>query len=58
VQGLFEGLNGTLRLGVVALEAFSGGTATALAGFGLLFGISFGGEHSALLQPVLLVTYG
>ena len=25
VEGLFEGLDGTLRLGVIALEAFSGG---------------------------------
>ena len=42
VQGLFEGLNGTLRLGVVALEAFRGGAATALSGFGVALLIGFG----------------
>jgi hypothetical protein len=50
VQGLFEGLDGTLRLGVVALEAFSGSAATALSGFGLALLIGFGAGHGVLLH--------
>jgi hypothetical protein len=49
VQGLFEGLDGTLRLGMVALEAFRSSAATALSGFGLFFGVSFASGHGALL---------
>jgi hypothetical protein len=50
VQGLFEGLDGTLGLGVVALEAFRSGAATALSGFGLALLIGFGAGHDVLLH--------
>jgi hypothetical protein len=43
VQGLFEGLNGTLRLAPITLQAFMRLEATALSGFGLLCGVSFAG---------------
>jgi hypothetical protein len=45
-----EGLDGTLRLGVVALEAFRGGATTALSGFGVALLIGFGAGHGALLH--------
>jgi hypothetical protein len=32
------------------LEAFSGGAATALSGFGVFFRVSFRGRHGALLH--------
>ena len=32
--------------------------ATALSGFGLLFGVSFAGGHSVLLQTVVLAIHG
>src|SRR6266852_4634179 len=32
--------------------------ATALSGFGLLFGVSFAGSHSVLLQIVVLAIHG
>jgi hypothetical protein len=50
VQGLFEGLDGTLRLGMVALEAFRGKAATALSGFGVTLLIGCGPSHGVLLH--------
>jgi hypothetical protein len=50
VQGLFEGLDGPLRLGMVALEAFSGKEATALSGFGMALLIGCGARHCELLH--------
>jgi hypothetical protein len=50
VQGLFEGFDGTLRLGLVALEAFSGSAATTLSGFGVALLIGFGPSHGVLLS--------
>jgi hypothetical protein len=50
VQGLFEGLDGTLCLGTVTLEAFRDGAATALSGFGLALLIGCGAHHSVLLH--------
>jgi hypothetical protein len=50
VQGLFESLDGPLRLGMVALEAFSGQAATALSGFGMALLIGCGPRHSMLLH--------
>ena len=47
-----------LRLGLVALEAFMGLVAATLAGFGVLFGVSYTGGHSVLLQTVLLARHG
>jgi hypothetical protein len=58
VESLFEGLDGTLRLAPITLQAFLRLEATALSGFGLLFGISFAGGHSMLLQTVLLARHG
>jgi hypothetical protein len=50
VQSLFKGLDGMLRLGVVALEAFRSGAAPALYRFGLSFMILSGATHGVLLQ--------
>jgi hypothetical protein len=52
VEGLFESLDGTLRLSVIALEAFSGSAPTALSGCGLFSGVSLCGRHGALLRFV------
>jgi len=41
-----------LGLGALWLEAFLGFEATALSGFGLFFGISFGYGHGKLLRTV------
>ena len=54
LQGLVQGLRRPLRLAPITLQAFTRLGSTALSGFGLLFGVSFAGEHSVLLQPVVL----
>ena len=53
-----EALGGPLRLAPVTLKAFMDLQATALSGFGLLFGVSFAGGHSVLLQTVVRATHG
>jgi hypothetical protein len=50
MQSLFKGLDSTLRLSAVALEAFSGGATTALSGFGMALLIGFGAGHGVLLH--------
>ena len=47
-----------LPLASVALKAFMSLEATALSGFGVLFGVSLHGRHSRLLQTVLLARHG
>src|SRR4029450_5809731 len=49
MQGLVEGRDGPLCLGMVTLEAFSGNAATALSGFGVALLIGCGPSHSVLL---------
>jgi hypothetical protein len=53
-----QGLRSPLRLAAVALKAFMGVQATALSGFGLLFGVSFAGGQGVLLSTVVLERYG
>src|SRR5262249_4307330 len=50
LQSLLQDLSGVLRLAAVALEAFSGGAAPALSGFGVAFLIGCGTSHSVLLR--------
>jgi hypothetical protein len=50
VEGLFEGLDGTLRLDVITLEAFSDDTTPALYRFSLSFMILSGMAHGVLLH--------
>jgi hypothetical protein len=50
VEGSFEGLDGTLRLDVITLEAFSGGTTPALYRFSLSCMILSGTAHGVLLH--------
>ena len=57
MQGLFKGLDGTLRLAPITLQAFMCAEATALSGVGVLFGVSCAGGHSMLLQTVLLARH-
>jgi hypothetical protein len=45
-------------LALIALKTFMGWQATALSGFGLLFGVSFAGGHGVFLQTVMLAMYG
>ena len=52
IEGLLEGLGGVLRLAAVALQALLRFEAAALSGFGLFFGVSLRGRHSALLCSV------
>ena len=47
-----------LRLAPITLQAFMRLKATALSGFGWLFGVSYAGGHSVLLQTVLLARHG
>ena len=58
LQGVVQGLGGPWRLAPIALKTFMGLKATALSGFGLLFGVSFEGGHGVLLQTVLLAMHG
>jgi hypothetical protein len=53
-----QGLGGPLRLAPIALKTFMGLQATALSGFGLLFGVSFAGGHGVLLLTVVLAMHG
>jgi len=53
-----QGLRRPLRLAPIALKAFMRVQATALSGFGLLFGVSFAGGQSVLLQTVVLARHG
>jgi hypothetical protein len=50
IEGLLQDLGGLLRLSVVALEAFSGGTAAALSGFRLFFGLLCALGHGVFLD--------
>jgi hypothetical protein len=49
MESLLQVLGGMLRLGVVALEASSGGAVPALYRFGLSFMILSGAAHGVLL---------
>lgn len=50
MEGLFEGLDGTLCLDVITLEAYSGGTTPALYRFSLSFMILSGTVHGVLMH--------
>ncbi len=58
LQGLVQHLRRPLRLAPITLKTFMRLQATALSGFGLLFGVSFAGGHSVLLQIVVLAIHG
>ncbi len=53
-----EGLDVALSLLALVLEALVRLAATAMGGFRVFFGVSFGGGHGALLQTVLLAMHG
>jgi class 3 adenylate cyclase/tetratricopeptide (TPR) repeat protein len=55
---VLSGIDGVLRLAVVMLEAFSGGTAVALSGFGVAFLIGFGPGHAVLLRLLRCLSIG
>jgi hypothetical protein len=55
LQGLMEGLDIVLSLGVRLLETGLGLESTAFSGFGLFGGVSFHGGHGALLRIGLVV---
>jgi hypothetical protein len=57
LRGLVQGLRRLLRLAPITLEAFMRLQATALSGCCLLFGVSFAGGHSVLLQTVVLARH-
>jgi hypothetical protein len=52
IEGLLEGLGGVLRLATITFEALLSYEATALSGFGPLFGVSLREGHGALLRFV------
>jgi hypothetical protein len=53
-----QGLGGPLRLAPIARKTFMGLQATALSGFGVLFGVSFAEGHGMLLRTMVLAMYG
>jgi hypothetical protein len=55
LQGLMEGFDIVLSLGVLLLETFLGFESTAFSGFGLFGGVSFHGGHGELLRTVWVV---
>ena len=57
MEGLFEGLDGMLRLDVITLEAFSGGMTPALYRFRLSFMILSGTAHGVLLHLLRIDVY-
>jgi hypothetical protein len=58
VESLFEGLEGTLSLGVVTLEALVSLVAAALSGFGVFFSVSLSLGHGDLLHTMIIATHG
>jgi hypothetical protein len=58
LQSLVEGFSRPLGLTPVVCEAFMRLEATALSGFGWLFGVSLAGGHRVLLQTVVLAIHG
>jgi hypothetical protein len=52
IEGLLEGLGGVLRLAAISLEALPRCETAALSGFGLFFGVSVCGRHTALFRFV------
>jgi hypothetical protein len=55
IEGLLEGRSGMLRLAAVARETRMRFQATTLAGFGVVFGVSFREGHGELLCTVWIV---
>ena len=58
LPGLGQGRSRPRRLTPITLQAFMCLEAPALSGFGVLFGVSYAGGHSVLLQTVLLAMHG
>src|SRR4029453_19358221 len=58
MQSLFVGLDGMVRLAAIPCEALLRCAAATLSGFGVLFGVSFAGGHSALLRISVLSMMG
>src|SRR5262245_53498398 len=52
MERLLQGLRGLLRLTAVTLQALLGFQVATLAGFGVLFGISFAADHGILLHAL------
>src|SRR5262245_18978744 len=52
MERLLQGLRGLLRLTAVTLQALLGFQVATLAGFGVLFGVSFAGNHGVLLHSL------
>src|SRR5712692_11858948 len=57
VEGLFEGLEGTLSLSAVVLEALVGFLAATLSGLRVFFSVSFSRGHGELLRLVMTSIY-
>src|SRR5215831_866060 len=54
IEGLLEGRGGVLRLAAVTRKALLRFQATTLAGFGMMFSVSYTWRHRALLCAVTL----
>src|SRR5919206_3340900 len=52
MERLLQGLRGLLRLTAVTLQALLGFQVATLAGFGMLFGVSFAADHGILLHSL------
>src|SRR5215471_20631443 len=52
MERLLQGLRGLLRLTAVTLQALLGLQVATLAGFGVLFGVSFAADHGVLLHSL------